>query len=229
MAVLLYLLLGIVLGDISKWNIGKIFLSFIGWESLGNDSWYIFAILILYIITFIAFKLCKNNHRIALCVVIALSLIYIAIICQFKNPCWYNTILCYSIGMCFSIYKDKIEHIIQKKPIYYFSSLLSVFIIFLALSMINGSEFIVVFRMLFLAIMIILLTMKIDLNNKILYFFGQYLFEIYILMRIPMRIMINMNISNIYVFVLISFVSTIILSLLFKMITNLTDKKIFKI
>lgn len=53
-AVSLYLLLDFVLGiDIDT---ETYFLSRFGWISIGNSSWYIFAILICYLLTFFAFK-----------------------------------------------------------------------------------------------------------------------------------------------------------------------------
>jgi uncharacterized membrane protein len=39
----------------------QIFLSYFGLATLGNSGWYIFAILLMYILTYFAFKLCRAN------------------------------------------------------------------------------------------------------------------------------------------------------------------------
>lgn len=228
-AVLLFLILGIALGEISDWSISKILLSFIAWDSLGNSNWYIFEILILYLITYIAFKLCKDKQKLALCVVTALSLLCIFVMHYVKEYWWYDTVLCYALGMWFSVYKDKIEGFLHKKAVYYFSALAFSFIAFAVCHFFRENAVIYELSILFFGIVIVLLTMKIDINNKILCFFGKYLFEIYILMRIPMRILNRLGISNVYLFVIISFVVTVILSLIFKKFLEFTDKKLLKL
>lgn len=52
-AVVLYLVLGLVLG--SSFTFKQVALSHIGWDSLGNSNWYIFTVLVLYVLTYIAF------------------------------------------------------------------------------------------------------------------------------------------------------------------------------
>lgn len=79
-----------------------------------------------------------------------------------------------------------------------------------------------------LCAVIVAATMKIDLHNKILQFFGTRLFEIYILMRIPMIVLLHFHITNTYFFVLISFAATVALAFLFKKVLKFVDGKIFK-
>lgn len=60
-AVLLYLILQTVLGN--SYSVGTILLSLLGWESLGNSNWYIFAILVLYLISYAALMLCREKYK----------------------------------------------------------------------------------------------------------------------------------------------------------------------
>ena len=58
-AVLIYLIIATFRGK--NYELKTILLSFIGWESVGNSNWYIFVILALYLITFIAFIIFRKN------------------------------------------------------------------------------------------------------------------------------------------------------------------------
>ena len=77
------------------------------------------------------------------------------------------------------------------------------------------------------SILIILITMKISINNKIFLWCGKNLFEIYILQRIPMIILKQFGIvSNIYVYFVFCIIITIILVLVFKIVTAFIISKI---
>ena len=54
-AVLLYLFLDLALGTLARRSPLTVLLAFTGWTSLGNSNWYIFAVLMLYLFTFVAF------------------------------------------------------------------------------------------------------------------------------------------------------------------------------
>ena len=79
-----------------------------------------------------------------------------------------------------------------------------------------------------LCAVIVTVTMRVDISNKILEFFGKYLFEIYILMRIPMIILLKFNITNTYLFVIISFIITLLIAVLFKKFLNAADRVLLK-
>lgn len=229
MAVVLFFILGIAFGDFSNWNLSKILLSFIGWDSLGNSNWYIFEVLTLYLITFISFKISKMNTKLALCIVTILSFAYIAVMSRFKEPWWFDTVMCYSVGMWFSFYKNRIEAFLHRKAANYFIALAISLIVFAVCHIFRGNIILYELSVIFFGITVVLLTMKLDLNNKILFFFGKHLFEIYILMRIPMQTLIKLGVSNVYLFVIISFAVTLMLSLPFKKVLEFTDRKIIKL
>lgn len=50
-AVIIFILLNLCLSTLKNYTIPKVLLSFIGWESVGNSNWYIFAMLVMYLIT----------------------------------------------------------------------------------------------------------------------------------------------------------------------------------
>ena len=42
-------------------SLSRILLSLIGWKSIGNSNWYMFDILLLYVLTYVAFKVTKKQ------------------------------------------------------------------------------------------------------------------------------------------------------------------------
>lgn len=230
-ALMLFLLVGLLLGK--TFSFKQILLSLIGWDSLGNSNWYIFVILILYVFSYISFSLFKDNRIKGFIGVLVLSAIYMlaVIIFHIRNFFWCDTVLCYSLGMFYSLYKDRIENFLKHSTIY-FSSLILFFIASLALIYCVENGFGKIFDlilMLVFTIFVLLLTMKISLNNKILNWFGTHLFEIYILQRIPMMIFERIGLNNsIYLFFVLCFGTTILLAWIYKIIIDKTWKLIIK-
>lgn len=60
-AVILYLLLAVIVGE--KYTVPTILGSFIGITSVGNSNWYIFAILVLYSLSYLAAKITKSSNK----------------------------------------------------------------------------------------------------------------------------------------------------------------------
>ena len=123
-AVLLYVIASLVFGN--NFGLEKILLSFVCWESVGNSNWYILAILVSYLLTYLSFRVIKNKY-IAASVLTVLSVAYIAVMMNFKLPYWYNTFLCYSLGIWYSLLRVRLEKVFMKNTLLYFSSL-SVFV-----------------------------------------------------------------------------------------------------
>ena len=90
-------------------SLQKILLALLGWESLGNSNWYIFVMLILYLITWLAFQILKNNPVPSLLFITVLTVISMYILSLHKTDYWYNTMLCYPAGMWYGFFKEKID------------------------------------------------------------------------------------------------------------------------
>jgi len=89
----------------------------VGWNSVGNSNWYIFAILCLYSITFVVgLFLAQNKSECCLAGLTTLGvLIYICLVAFFKKKVFYNTVMCYPAGMYLGIYEDKITQFIRSR------------------------------------------------------------------------------------------------------------------
>lgn len=225
-AILIYAIIYVISNK--KWfAVNKFLLSLIGLESLGNSNWYIFVVLLMYLFTYIAFRFTKN-YNISLIIITVLTFAYIVYIYLFdenRGLTWYDTVLCYPLGIFWSLYGKKICERINKSFICYFISLVlfaGVFVVcwYYRFSQEHSLIYSIVDLIMNIAftILVVLVTMKIQFNNKILQWLGKHLFEIYILQRIPMNVLslLGLNEFNIYLFVAVSLVITILLSAIYK-------------
>lgn len=212
----------------------QVILAFLAWNSIGNSCWYIFAIITLYMITFISFKLCKNKFTISLNIINVLSLAYVVIFMHIKDePSWYNTFFCYVAGMWFCLYKIKIDKFIIYNKKYVFV-LFSIIVLFIASSILyvlsNKNILFYEIDAILFVLLIVLITMKVSINNIILNWLGKHVFSIYVLQRIPMIVYDYLKISsyNIYFYLIISFITTILLAYVFEKILKRIDNYIIK-
>jgi len=209
-----------------KYNLKTILLSLIGWSAVGNSNWYIFIILCLYLITYISFNCFKNKSDITkINLVLIIAIVFIFVIKEFKEPWWYNTMLCYPFGMYFSYYKKIIESKLKNNK-NYIICLICILIIFL-ISLLFRKNVCVhsTIHVISFVLLVVLFSMKVVLNSKILAFMGMNVFYIYIYQRIPMMILQGHNINK-YVFIILIFIITLSIG---KLISYFEDKLFKKI
>lgn len=223
-AIILYIILSIILN--TKYSLFRYIFSFIGWTSIGNSNWFVFVILLLYLITYLCYVLFKNKSREMIISISIVSILSIIVLYFVKESWWYNIIMCYPVGMIYSYFKDKIEINILKK--YSVLSLVLLIISFIVLYKFKRNIAIYELLSVTFCLLIINLSYVFKIGNKILYFLGIYSFEIYILQRIPYSIFKGVF-SNEVVYFIISLVCVIIISVIFKKITNIIDNYLFKL
>ena len=227
-AVLSFALINYIMGHYN--SVPKILTSLIAWSSIGNSDWYIFAILTLYFITYLSFSLLKEDHKKAIVLCSVLTILAMIALSPYKKAYCYNTMLCYSLGLFYSYYKDKINTILSSNK-NYFILLPTLLLLFIAIRKIFSLNTIYfsIYSILFVLI-IVLLTKKIKVYNCCLKWFGDNLFYVYILQRIPMMILTRVGFSKAYpyIFIIICFIATIILSFVYSIILNKADKYLFK-
>lgn len=211
-------------------------LCWIGWKAIGNSKWFVFDILLLYLLTYVAFKIVKfvlarneKVDRIKLlvfcCVLETIFAIFVVFLLKRnEGSWWYDTLLSFPCGMLFSCYKEKIEDWVKK---HYILTLI-VSIIGFGVSYIADSFVAYNICSCFFAIIIVLFTMKIKIQNNVLNWLGKASFSIYILQRLPMIILSYLNINkNIVVFTSLSFISVIFIACMFEKFLKYLDNKIF--
>ena len=172
----------------NSYTVKEYLLSFIGWESIGNSNWYIFVIILCYLITYLSFHnyTTKNIYKHA--GILGCSILFSVLLLSFLKPSWwYDTMLCFAAGVFFSIFRHRVDSIAKR---YYWQILFILLLLLFCLAKLPVSvkgliynAFSVVF-----CLLIIMLSMKIKINNTVLIWAGKNLFPLYIYQRVPMII-----------------------------------------
>ena len=235
LAVLLYLAAGLALGN--RFSVGQVLLSLIGWELLGNSNWYIFVILCLYAATWIGFSLCKGNLRRGLIFTSGICLVLMAALYLTRPTHWFDTLLCYVLGLWFSFFKDPVLDRLTKTnrrwllglglALVLFAGTLLIPLLSLPGTWILGA----VSNPLAFCVLLTVLLLKVRVGNKALMLSGQYTFEIYILQRLPMILLQAAGIDrvNTYLYFGLCLVATLALAFLFRRMMALLDRLLFSI
>lgn len=232
MAIILYLILNVCLNN--HYSIKTVLLSLIGWESLGNSNWYIFAILCMYIITYLCGLFCKGENKNYLILFIILGCLLYAVALKYagKSGIWYYNIFCFPAGMLYGYNIDKINDVIRKRKRLSLFYPICTFIVF-GLLYVSSSKFMEIINIILyelasitFCLFIVAVTIFFKIENPILSWLGKHVFEIYILQRLPMILFQNI-IANKYLYFMICLIFTIIISILFSKIEKITDGLLF--
>ena len=213
MAIVLFIITNLIMGK--RHRLMVVFLTFFGWEGIGNSNWYIFDTLVLYILTFFSFRFVGKNYKAGMYIMGLLTLAFIVTMSFFKQPYWYNTVISYFVGMFFALIEPHFRKWISSGVLNYiiFATIGIAAIIFSS----RDKGKITSYEVFVLAGIVILLalSLKVRFYNPVLSFLGKYVFEIYILQRIPMIILKDF-IPNKYLYFSACFAATIVLALLFR-------------
>ena len=184
-AIVFFIVVDLLVGT----NIGlrQCLLSLIGWDSVGNSNWYIFAIVLCYIIFYLVFGIVRSNHMAAWIVAMAIGLCAVAL--SYLRPVWwYSTMTAFCAGIFYSVYRSLIEKLTEK---FYWQILALVAVVFLLIPANQGLRHGVIYNIKSIAFasIVVLLTMRIKITGPVFVWFGNHLFPLYIYQRIPMIIM----------------------------------------
>ena len=219
LAVCFFLVVDLLIGK--EVTVEKFLFSLMAWDSLGNSAWYIFAILACYLLTSIISRFAKTETMLLGGVFISLTIMALGLVFV-KESWWYDTLWAYPTGMFFSIYKKNIDDLADRKWWLAIGILLFLFCVLyffpFDVAGFKHNAMSVVF-----AFLIVVLTMRIKIDNKALRWCGEQLFPLYIYQRIPMIVfaavlpawMLN---EHPLVYIGICFLSTLVLAYLYKFI-----------
>ena len=206
-----------------QFSIFGIFCCITGIILIDSYKWFVILILLEYLIFFFVFKNIKNE-KFAILTITCINILFILILYQ-KNVAdyWYNSILCFSIGIFFAKYEESIICCIEK---YYYilTALFSGLFIFTfyLYSLTNfQSHIIVCICNILFSISFILIMMNIFLTNKLFYNIGLFSYEAYLLQYLWFLYIPK---TNIMIYSIICIVGTLIsgysLKKLYKTIKN---------
>ena len=210
-------------------------LAFIGLTNLGNQNWFIFAILFVYLFTFLVGLLkIKNNYWNLLIITLGCVAYIVAFRLLGYGSYWYDTILAFPVGILFSINKAKIEKWLSKKSVpiilFFVSIILYVLWKLLCEKFAIIRDFHALYSLpliVFVSIGIVCASKIFTARNNLLVFFGINSWPLFLMHMLPILLLkpLGMNDS---VFYILSFVASLVLSIPFALLFKLIEKKIFK-
>ena len=210
---------------------GGIGLDYIILSTLSWYDWYVFAILLLYIFTYLAYLVFRdrNNYILVVLSVVILTAGYITIFYLLdRSRYFYDTVLCYSVGLLWSIYKEKLNKIFAKNYIFYPAFIILGLLALVLKFKLQQYEVVVFITYGIIAVLLVLFTKKVQINNPILNWGGVHLFDIYLVHRIPMDIFyaLKINLINNYLYMGLCIICTIVMVVLLDLTINKWVKKL---
>ena len=234
-AVVLYLLVNLLRG--TRVAPGRFALALVAWTSLGNSDWFIFAMLGLYLLCAVAFlPLRRSGSRavqaVCLCLLTGLSAGFAAVLMRCGKPeWWYNTLLLFSAGYWYSFLRPGAERVLMRNDFLYSAAACGTLAVYLYafLHRADGFGYYTLWGLCFTALTV-LLTMKVSLESNVLRWFGEHVFSIYIIQRIPMMLLSRVPAfgKHRYMFVIAAFAATIPSALIFEALTGKLEKLIWR-
>lgn len=227
-ALILFYITGLCLGK--DYSVKQLLLSFVGVRSVENSVWFIFTIIILYLLTYIVFLFAKKHMLVGTAVLTVVTFAALLVLRELKGKeyWWYDTMMCYPLGMWYAIAKSKIDkHLLPsfKKWLLCTALVGAVFVTMrYFLYQLHNTRKIFIPMALVFAILVVLLSMRLSVNNAVLRWFGKHVFGIYILQRIPMIIFSHFGLNEYpIVFSFLSLIGTLFLAEIFDRLMDQLD------
>ena len=227
-AVLLFLLTDLAIGR--RPGPKKVMLAFTFWESIGNSNWYIFVILSLYLLVFFSFMICRGRLFAGTALTTVLAAGYVYLLVRAGKDMWCTTLALYPLGMWVSLLRPQLEKLVTKHDLCWLVCIGALAVPYHLCRLRSGTHlaWYTLWSALFMALLV-LLTMKIKTGNRVLQWLGAHVFSIYILQRIPMMVLRRLGLADHrYLFILLSFLATLALAVLFDAALAKLDARIWR-
>lgn len=235
-AVVLFLIVDAVLGI--TFDVPTILYALIGWKSVGNSNWYMFAIFGLYILMFISYVWMRFWNKkgvlyVGTAIFTILTMLFVLWEIRMGLPNWYyNTMILMPVGCWFALLQKPIEKFVLKNDITYALTGVVLFVgywLSYGKRWSGGIEYYTVWALFFVAV-VVYITMKVSFESKVLSWFGEHVFSVYILQRIPMLIFSRSGLAaqNSYGFIIGVIVCTVFLAMIFDLLVGKFDKQVLK-
>lgn len=144
-----------------------------------------------------------------------------------KGSRWVDTLFTFPLGMWYSFYRDKIELIVRERRRGLWV-IMVVVIVFLAWYALFGND-VFGFCACFFALMVVVLSTRVRLDNKVLQWLGTQSFAIYIMQRLPMNLFQHWGWNeNPYIFAALSIPSALLIAWGFNQFLSVIDKALLR-
>ncbi len=199
------------------------------WDAIGNSTWYIMAIIISYLLAYISFRFCINQKKLGAAWLTFLTVCAVFALIPVRPGRYYNTLLCFPLGVWWAIYKDKIDAFLKKGMNYGIALSGCMILTVVTNGLRNHNVWIYELASVSFVCVGVLITMKLSLKNRLIQYAGSHVFSLFILQRLPMLYLSKATEleKNPYLFFAVTFVITFIISFLFDFCIDRLDKLTF--
>ncbi len=181
-----------------KYSLKDYLLAYTGYTTIGNSNWYLFVTFAMYIIIVVSFLIFKKSKIAAL--VFTCVLTFGFGVFEYKMglpPQNYNTLICFPLGMVFSMVKPYFDKLLMKCDILWYTGFTAAVAVFAYFSRNRGDSFAhYQLFVCFALIMLVIAMMKLNIKSTILDRFGEHIFSFFILQRIPMHLIRHRGYNN---------------------------------
>lgn len=180
-----------------------ILLSFTGWTSIGNSNWFIFDTFALYLIFACFFGLLYKKKSIESVLALFSAVVFILVILLFiiKDSWWYNTLLCFPLGMYISHYKERIQTLLKRQLGLMLIATFVMTVVFFYLQRIHGI-FYCGYSISFCLFLLVIMS-RVEFHSYICSFSAKHVFSIYIMQRLIFDLLHDI-ILNPYLYFIVS-------------------------
>lgn len=182
-AVVVFLVVNLLIGRTV--TLSKFCLALTGWESIGNSNWYIFDIILCYFISFLATRIATSARNRFLAILV-LTLLLIGALYVLKPFWWYDTLLAYPAGALVAWRKDRFFKLARKRYWVVLATSLLSFVLLINFGLAHVLTYNLASVM--FAVLVVAITMRVRVENRVLVWLGVNLFPIYIYQRVPMMV-----------------------------------------
>ena len=224
--VLIYYVVGRLMG--ADYTPSDLALSMIGWRSVGNSNWYIFAVLVMYAITFLSYMVFRGKGYSAVTCITVLSAVYVVLM-QDRDTWWYNTIFCYAAGMWYALLKEKMDLLLEKRPWLYWTFAAGLCAAWVVLYLTRKALICYELHAIVFVLVIVMFCRKVKIGNPVLEWLGKNVFWIYVVQRLPMALFrrIPAIMSAPWLYFALSLAVTLLLSAVCGKLFDAVDKRLF--
>ncbi|MBQ9993179.1 MAG: acyltransferase [Clostridia bacterium] len=242
-AIVLFIILNYFIGK--EYSLKRTLLAFTGWTSIGNSNWFVFCTLALYLITLLCFAVFAKKRGVAFALTLVLTLGLIVLLREVKHDYWwYNTLLCYPLGMLWSLIREGVEKAFSRSIAGWWAAMISLLVLFVGaipvllsgLGMMNlvtfprwldFQSFYMIFACIF-CLVVVVSQMRLRTDNRILRWLGVNSFSIYILQRLPMNVLRHFGLhKDNLIFIPLALCGILIISPLFTWLIGKLDGVLF--
>lgn len=208
---------------------GHYVLSLVGLANLGNQDWFIFAILCCYLFSIIPGLLGIKNNTVKFIIISIGCIIYYILSLLFGRETYtFNTIICFPLGCLTSLLFGKISPLFAKPKnsvmVLIASSLLFASISFAYFKFGSAIQHTsAILRCLFFSTLIISLSSIFTCKRNISFWFGVNSWPLFVLHMFPILIFQNLELND-SVYYVVAFVGSLIITIPFGILFSFTNK-----